>query len=253
MDAPKAQRSLITQVRRVVHEGHLVLGEVPSLFLPYARARYGRDRDGFPFAFDSTTEVVIEGFPRSGNSFAVEAFRFAQARRVSIAHHLHVPAQVIAAARMHVPALVLIRRPEDALVSYSVRAPHLPLAAIARHYLRFYSGIHRHRRAFVVADFDEVTSDFGAVIRRVNVRFRSRFEEFPHTEANVQMCFRRIDEDNARKFGGGRVLGAWVARPSEEREAMKGPIRSRYRHPDFAHIRARLEHVYRTFSALSGR
>jgi len=55
------------------------------------------------------TEVVIDGFPRSGNTFAVVAFRQAQSRRVSVAHHGHVPALAIEAHRRGVPALVLIR------------------------------------------------------------------------------------------------------------------------------------------------
>ena len=64
--------------------------------------------------------VVIEGFPRSGNSFARRAFIMAQDETFDvtrIAHHLHVPAQVIRAARWRIPTLVLIRRPKDAVLS----------------------------------------------------------------------------------------------------------------------------------------
>src|SRR5215210_2906944 len=45
------------------------------------------------------TQIVIEGFPRSGNTFAVVAFEQAQRESVRVAHHLHMPAQVIRAAQ----------------------------------------------------------------------------------------------------------------------------------------------------------
>ena len=50
------------------------------------------------------------------------------------------------------------------------------------------------RDALVIATFEEVTSDFGAVTHRVNERFGTRFREFEHTEANVEQVFALIDE-----------------------------------------------------------
>jgi hypothetical protein len=55
-----------------------------------------------------TTQLVIEGYPRLGNTFAVVAFLQAQKEDVRIAHHLHAPAQVIRAARWRIPTIVLI-------------------------------------------------------------------------------------------------------------------------------------------------
>src|SRR5215211_6607259 len=72
------------------------------------------------------TQLVIEGFPRSGNSFARRAFVMAQSDtqiKHHIAHHLHVPAQVVRAARWQIPTLVLIRRPKDAVLSLVLRDP----------------------------------------------------------------------------------------------------------------------------------
>ena len=55
----------------------------PSLALPIARRRHG-------VPVGPSTEVVIEGFPRSGTSFAVAAFRIAQRRPVEIARPRNV-------------------------------------------------------------------------------------------------------------------------------------------------------------------
>jgi len=72
-------------------------------------------------AVDRATELVIEGFARSGNTFAVAAFSLAQPRPVRLAHHLHAPAQVLLAARMGIPCIVLVRDPVDAVASRLIR------------------------------------------------------------------------------------------------------------------------------------
>jgi hypothetical protein len=71
------------------------VGEHPLLFhnIYKLRLRYQN------LLVDRTTQLVIEGFPRSGNTFAVVAFEQAQRQSVRIAHHLHAPAQVMLAAR----------------------------------------------------------------------------------------------------------------------------------------------------------
>jgi hypothetical protein len=48
---------------------------------------------------DRRTQIVIEGFPRSGNTFAVVALQQAQRESVRVARHLHMPEQVIRAAK----------------------------------------------------------------------------------------------------------------------------------------------------------
>lgn len=86
-----------------------VLSAHPSVYIPFARRKY---RDVPNMLVESDTELVIEGFERSGNTFAVVAFETAQPRPVKTAHHLHAAAQVVSAVRMGVPTLLLIRPPE---------------------------------------------------------------------------------------------------------------------------------------------
>ena len=54
---------------------------------------------------------MIDGYTPCGATFAVYAFQMAQPRPVRTAHHLHAPAQLVAAARADIPTLVLIREP----------------------------------------------------------------------------------------------------------------------------------------------
>jgi hypothetical protein len=204
--------------RTTVRAGlHSFLARYPALFIPYMRLR-GRRTE---LLANGRTEIVIEGYPRSGNTFAVVAFRLAQNRDVRIAHHLHAPAQVIWAARQHLPAMVLIRKPADAVLSLLIRDPSVSVTHEFRRYTRFYSALGPYRNDFVLAAFEEVVSDFGPVIARVNAKFGTAFDRFEHTEDNVHECFRMIEELNA-KHGAGEMLGEHtVARPSAQRERAK--------------------------------
>ena len=46
----------------------------------------------------------------------------------------------------------------------------------------------RYRARFVVADFDEITTDFGAVVNRLNRHFGTAYGEFEHNPENVERC-----------------------------------------------------------------
>lgn len=173
------------------------------------------------------TAIVIEGYPRSANTFAVAAFRLAQSCPVEIAHHLHAPAQVIWAARRRIPALVLIRKPIDAVASLVVRQPGVSLRQVLSNYVRFYVRILPYRDRYVLASFDEVIRDYGAVIRRVNARFGTTFAIFDHTDENVRKCYRPIDEMDHRDTKRAKVTATTVARPSQESERLKTHLKQK--------------------------
>ena len=168
------------------------LGQHPRIFLPYARRRFGLDYDGMPLVIGTETEAVIEGYPRSGNTFAVAAFRLAQERPVQLAHHVHAPAQVLEGLHLGLPVVVLIRRPEDAVLSSVIRAG-VGVEAALRMYIWFYGRILPCREDVVIAPFSTVVSDFGSIIRSMNDRSGTSFREFLHTEENVRQAFESIE------------------------------------------------------------
>jgi hypothetical protein len=168
------------------------------------------------------TQLVIEGFPRSANTFARVAFNRAQSERVRIAHGLHVPAQVIRASRWRIPTLVLMRKPKDAVLSFAIRDP-ISVDQALRYYLSFYETVEEYRDAYVLGLFEEVTEDFGEVIRRINDRFGTVFSPFSHDERNVEDVFARI-EINSRKRFGETSLEDKVSRPFASREKLKREV-----------------------------
>ena len=77
----------------IMERTRLYAGKHPLFFF----GAYSPRRKYRGLLVDGGTQMVIEGFPRSGNTFAVFAFRHAQRRDIRVAHHLHAPAQVIRA------------------------------------------------------------------------------------------------------------------------------------------------------------
>lgn len=195
------------------------------------------------------TEVCIEGFLRSGNTFTVVAFQQAQPRVVSIAHHVHAAGAVIAAVRMGTPTIVLIRPPEESAISYVIRWPELTIGDALRAYIRFYAPLVPYRDRFVVGRFDEVSSDLGGVIRRLNGRFGSSFEPFVPTDEHLRSVVEEIDrwDENTYRHGGPIDLGR--GRPTEEKEALKATLRESYRARSQARLRVRAEGLYGTMTA----
>lgn len=232
-----------TPLARVSYEVKTVVAMHPSLALPLQRLR-GRGE-----VLGPDTEIVIESFPRCASSFVVAAFRLAQEPHASrIAHHTHMPAQVIAAVRSGVPTLVLVRRPEDAVLSHVIHTPELTPALSLRGYVRFHEPLLPHRHGFVVGRFEEAVSDLGAVIERVNARFGTSFRPFEHRPEHLARIEREIDEDYRSRAGSREELERIVPMPTDARRALKERLREGYRRAP-EDLRRRAEAAFEALSA----
>jgi hypothetical protein len=210
--------------RRLRYEVGLTVDRFPPayVFWRYLRSRSGSLSDDY--LVNDETDLVIEGFPRSANSFAYAAFCFAQTERLHVAHHTHRPSQVWSAVKRRLPTLVLIRQPVDAVISFIIFRPYLTLKQGLRGYIDFYRRIAPFRSGYVLADFAEVTDDFGEVMRAVNVRFGSAFAPFEHTKENVEKVFAQVEREGRLFHGSHSELR--VARPSEDRSEFKARLAS---------------------------
>lgn len=211
----------------------------PSIFLPTARVKYRHVANRI---VRPDTELVIEGFQRSGNSFATVAFEMAQGRPVRTAHHLHAAAQVRRAVRWGVPTLVLIRDPVDTIASHMVYEPCVTAAQGLRAWSLFYRFVAPLRDRVVVASFPEVTSDFGRVLERVNDELGTRFVPFSHTDENTSRCFEAIEARN--RSSHGRLVETRIARPSGERAAAAQEARRALLDPALEPLRRRADALY---------
>ncbi|MCB4457238.1 hypothetical protein [Leisingera sp. McT4-56] len=191
----------------------------PALFAPVFR-HFGPKR-ARGLLIGPETEVVIEGFPRSANTFSVVAFRAAGNRSVKLAHHLHAEAQIVAGVRRGLPTMVLIRAPESAVRSYCVFYEGADENKALRLWISFYRRMLPLQNHIYIADFRRVVSDFGAVTSEFNAAFKTDFACFDHSEENVAAVYAEIEEIARRTH---KVAERRIARPSEAKSRAQDAI-----------------------------
>jgi hypothetical protein len=217
---PLSAKQLTEWAWRIRHRAWLVAREQPQLFYALARRR------GFAAnqLVGPSTQLVIEGFPRSANSYAVIGFQLAQPAWLPVAHHTHAPAQVIRAAEHGIPLLVPIRHPRDAIASLLIRDRRYSVDLAVEAYASFHETVLPYRSAMVLTRFEDVTRDLGGVIRQVNQRFGTSFGLPPSADAEFrQACFRMIEEIDTLSGGSEHS----VARPSAWRLERKRELINR--------------------------
>jgi hypothetical protein len=257
----------VSRLRRMRHRVRTLVSEHPEPYLSFARLKYPGPS---PRVIGPDTAVVIDGYTRSASTFAVYAFQLSQPRPVRLAHHLHAPAQLIEAARRSLPTLMVIREPRGALLSQLVREPDVDLLDALYSYRRFHTSLMGYRDAFVVADFAEVTGDFGAVVARMNEKYGTSFGHFSGTPSEVSRCMSLIAQRPTLSpyllgFESGEVTlveaevqmaslpgpsaadAAWI--PSSDRNDAKMALERLWSSPRIASARSRAEDCYEAFVA----
>lgn len=175
------------------------------------------------------TIICIEGFPRSGNTFALGAFIASNPQikaRGNIAHHTHIAMQVVRAAQFAVPCITVIRDPISTLASWLLIRGGLTPDTALKHYVWYHRSIHRVKDDVVLADFSAVISDFRKVIDAVNEKYQTNFGKVEITEEIRQEIFKRLRERHAH-FNQKQYL---LPVPSSERDRLKEPLRERINH-----------------------
>lgn len=199
--------------RKIKNKLKYLLAPYPSFFIPLYRMLAPDRNKQMLVSFD--TDIVIDGYPRSGNTFAVHAFLYANPN-AKIAHHLHVESQILYGVRHKKPVLILLRKPEDAIRSLKVRHPGVNITHALKWYIRFYTICYGVKEYVVFGLFSKVTTHYGEIINEINRKFGTSFNIFTHTPENLSKVFERIEQIN-KMLGGDEMQ---VARPSHERQQL---------------------------------
>lgn len=215
-----------------------VLERSPRLYNAYIRRRQPQTP-----AVTADSDIVIVGYPACANTFARIAFLHANPG-LRVASHAHSWTQVAEATHRGLPTVVLVRSPVAAvtsvLVRFADRRARQELEAFARLYRRTLPYLDR----VVVADFEDVTTSFGAVIERVNGRFGTSFVPFAHEDPSATAeVFRQIEAYDRTQFGDTTSLR--TARPSAEKDQEKDRIRPVLASADLQPLVQECEQLYR--------
>lgn len=237
-DLPLSTR-LRFAVRRMLRRAKYGLGHHPALLPVLLRLT----PEGTDKGIDDTTNLVIEGFPRSGNTFAVRGLEHVYGDRLHIASHAHHPSQITKAVRLGLPCVLVVRRPLDALASYLIAGPHGLPKQVLREYAEYHEEVEPLAPQLLVVTFEEVTTDLPAVARRIRERWGLALEPFRICESDRDAIFERISREHARHHPREPVERG-AGRPSPQRAALNRRIRDVLLQPEHAAGLARCDAVF---------
>jgi SAM-dependent methyltransferase len=243
-DAPHSagpeRRSFRSNGRLMLRRIRSQLGKNPT-FLPIVLRATPR---GTSRKITSRTDLVVEGYPRSGNTFLTAAIRHVAGPDLTVSSHVHLPSQVALAVRRKVPTIVVIRRPADSVVSLVIAAPHVPLELALREWTDHYQRLWPLREQFVAATFEQATNDVGAVIERVNQRFGTTIPDFVHDEQYLGGARALMEADHERYHASDHLSAPW---PTASRSAASRRLISELTRPKFDGLLAEANNVYDTY------
>jgi hypothetical protein len=199
-----------------------------------------------------TDQIVIDGFPRSANTFSSLAFQLANPD-VAASHHMHAPANILLALRYRVPAVVLIRPPVDAVLSEVIREPRKRLRRGLLEWNSFYGTVRPVLDRIVVADFSTVTTDYSLVIDEVNRRFGTSFVPYRNSPEADEAVFASIEARARSRGKSGTRFENQVPRPSKERGERKAALQAELTRPELRPLVERAQSLYADYLAVAPR
>ena len=191
--------------------------------------------------------ALIEGFPRSANTFASYAFLISQGDDLKFGNHFHSPAQFALARQYGVPALLVIREPVAACLSFVIFDGSMEPREALQRYISFHEPLINRTEHFCVAPFDEVTKNFGKSIARMNTQFGTNFSNFDHDDESEKRVFDRIAADRAKraeKFGDRYRDPMRATVPTAEKQARKNDLRRAFDEPELAPLVIRARQLF---------
>jgi hypothetical protein len=193
--------------------------------LPAAYCALMRRRHPEWLLVTSDSDIVIEGYQSSGNTFARKAMAHANPT-VRIASHAHSWAHVAQGVRRGKPVVVLLREPREVIASHVVRMRLEDLDLEIERYIGFYRGVEPLAARVVLAPFAVTTTRFGDVIRAVNQKFGRSFIPFPDDASAVAAVFDEMERE-VRSSPPATDLAWRIARPHPARHEASASIRQR--------------------------
>lgn len=161
-------------------------------------------------------DFVIEGFPRSGNTYFTYRFLLETNFKYKVAHHFHTPSQFNFSVKLNKKAIILIREPLSAITSYLVRfpdvSPRLAILMYKEFYTLTYDLIQESPSLFIVVEFNNAIN--GIAMEKV-YKFLNIDSKFERQDVDNEMIFRAIEDRSAQLNGG--LKENMVARPSADK------------------------------------
>ena len=130
--------------------------------------RFNLFRTETPLLVSRSTRVCIDGFPRSGNSFAVMSVAWhLELLGKHVAHHTHSIVNLDRAIAHRVPVFVPVREPIGCCLSLTVLGATTGIDDALRAYLKFHEACQRRLGRVTVVRFDDLITSARPLVHRV--------------------------------------------------------------------------------------
>jgi hypothetical protein len=184
---------VVDKPRQINFNIRSVLSREPDLIFLYnpyilwsRLKRFNRGSNPNEAVVSQNTEILVDGFQGSANSFATQAFINSQSRYIYCSNHLHSATQIIQAKSLGIPILLLIREPIGTILSLTGRWPYISVNQGLQSYIGFYHKLKPHINYFVISSFSQTTQNLDQVINRVNSRFGTCFNSIDVVDAKAK-------------------------------------------------------------------
>lgn len=189
-----------------------------------------RRNTGVPLKwFSAGTQLYVDGYPRSGNTFAQFLIKNLWPG-IEFVHHFHAIAPLKIALNRHVPTFVLFRHPAASISSnylktFALRGstntaqiasnPGL-LTELTRTYREYYDFVSRNTDDLMLIDFDSLISEPASVMVCINRKIPEELR------LQHELINQRVNEVKDREFGARDPLGS--SKPSPDKERAKNTL-----------------------------
>ena len=112
------------------------------------------------------TDAVVEGFPRSGNTWLTEFIRYKT--DLTIASHIHYPFMVRDGIKYNIPVYLVVRHPLESISSLLVRDRSYTVEAAVYYYQAFHKDILKYIHKIRVISFEKVTQELDVLWREID-------------------------------------------------------------------------------------
>ena len=146
------------------------------------------------------TDLLMEGFGRSGSSFTRDSFYLLNKKKINIAWNQKSPAAVAEAVKWKKPILILIRAPKEVALSYKIMNENLSFELILDQYIKYYKTIWKHKNNFIIAKNEQVWKNINDCINQLNKKFTTKFEFSEDFQDNMDNIKKYQDEDYNKKY-----------------------------------------------------
>lgn len=231
-------------LRRIFRVFRLFVSTRPTLYFCYARL------GNLKFQLNSTTEVLVDSYPRSANSFFEAAFTRAHCGRVEVAHHSHAAAQVLAGVRRGLPAIVLLRDPQEAIASFfEMHGGGLPIWLCTQEYIEFYSKLIPVLDKLIVVDTASIEQRFYDLMLLLKEQHGLSVEPYVIDNNVRQELFSDVDLTGKARNGSTteRYSDALSTEAKERRRAALSEIRNELQAPSNADRFDKAKAIYDMF------